>query len=194
VVVATDWLGELNKSAIIVDETGGLEIAIDSHAIHEKLPIFSEVIIQCNGLMLARIGGKIELGMPPTGTFPLDNIDDTLCARYIRIAAEQRDIAPTTKLFSEIGVNDISSFVKFENVRIDDEEQELKWCDIIEGEPVTTFRTLVDRQNNRFALCTLATCHYATEKMPENEMSVIGVIDYSDNRPFLRIVNKAFIE
>ena len=193
IIVATDWLGELYKSAIIVDETGGLEFAIDSHNINERLPVFTEVTINCNGLMLARIGSKIELGMPPTGDFPLDNIDDVMFDRYIRVVGASSAVNAPTKLFSEIGVADISNLVRFENVRICDEEQGLAWCDLEEGKPITTFRTLVDRAGERFAVRILSTCHYAEEDMPTKEISVIGVIDYSDNRHFLRIVNKAIL-
>lgn len=193
IVVATDWLGELYKSAIVVDETGGLEFAVDSHNINERLPIFSEVTINCNGLMLARIGGKIELGMPPTGDFPLDNIDDEMFGRYIRIVGSSSAVEAPTKQFSEIGAADISNLVRFENVRICDAEQGLTWCNYENGQPVTTYRTLVNRAGEEFAVRILSTCHYAEEDMPTKEISVIGAIDYSDNRYFIRIVNQAII-
>ena len=193
VVVATDWLGEMNKSAVIVDSSGGLEFAIDSRDINEHLPIYSEVEILCNGLMLARIGGKIELGAPPTGTFPLDNIDDEMFDRYIRVIGSCKDFTPTTKRFTDICADDISTVVRFENVRICEEEQGLSWCDLENDKPKTTYRTLIDRDGNTFAVRTLGTCHYATEIMPTKEISVVGVIDYSANRYFLRIVNKWFI-
>ena len=193
VIIATDWLGEMNKSAVIVDRSGGLEFAIDSRNISGYLPIYSEVEILCNGLMLARVGGKIELGAPPTGSFPLDNIDDEMLDRYIRVVGSCSDFVPATKRFPDIGVSDISAVVRFDNVRICDEEQGLSWCDIEDGKPVTTYRTLIDRDGNTFAVRTLASCHYATEDMPAKEVSVVGVIDYSDNRNFLRIVNKWII-
>lgn len=190
VVVATDWLGEMRKSAVIVDDSGGLELAIDSDSISVHLPIYSEVTILCNGLMLARVGGKIEIGAPPTGTFPLDNIDDGMIGRYIRVTGVREDFKPLTKRFADIGVGDISNLVRFDKVRICDEEQGLSWCDIEYGEPVTTYRTLVDDTGDTFAVRILDSCYYAREKIPKREVSVAGVIDYSANRYFLRIVNK----
>ena len=139
---------------------------------------------------MARIGSKIVLGAAAAGDFPLDNIDDEMFDRYIRIVGYNSDVSVPTKRFSEIGVEDVGNIVRFEDVRICDEEQGLAWCDGEEGEPITTFRTLVDRDGERFALRTLSTCHYAEENMPKNKISVIGAIDYSDNRHFLRIVNK----
>ena len=194
-MVATDWLGELHKSVIIVDETGGLEISIDSHNISEQLPIFSETTIFCNGLALARIGSKIELGAMPTGDFPLDNIGDEMLNRYIRVGAIREDYTPATKRFSEIGVADISNIFRFEDIRICDEERGLSWCNTDEnGDLVTTYRTFVDGEGNALAVCTLPTCIYAKDEIPAQKITVIGAIDYSDNRYFLRIVNKSIIE
>ena len=193
VVVATDWLGELNKSAVIVDKTGGLEFAIDSRNISGHLPIYSEVEILCNGLMLARIGSKIKLGATPTGDFPLGNIDSEMFNRYIRVVGTCEEFVPTAKSFSEIGMEDISSLVRFDNIRICEQEQGLAWCDIENDKPITTDRTFTDNKGDTFIINTLATCDYATEEIPSKEISVIGIIDYSDNRYFLRIVNKWFI-
>ena len=71
----------------------------------------------------------------------------------------------------------------------------MKWCDTDENnEPITTYRTFVDSEGYTLAVRTLATCDYATESIPTNEITVIGAIDYSDNRYFLKVVNKAIIE
>ena len=191
VVVATDWLGELHNSAILIDKTGGLVVAIDLDNVSEELPLNSEITIQCNGLMLARIGGNIKLGVAPTGDFPLDNISSESFSRYIHIVELDKAISPTTKRIEEIGVEDICTLVKFDNLRICDAERGLSWCDIVDDEAVTTYRTFVDREDNTLAIRTLSTCNYAMSVIPANEMSVAGVIDYSDNRPFLTIVNKA---
>lgn len=195
VVVATDWLGELYKRAIIVDKTGGLEIAIESRNICEHLPIYSEVTILCNGLMLSRIGGKIEIGVPPTGEFPLDNINDEMFNRYIRVVGVCGDFVPITRRIPEIGAKDIGAIIRFDNIRICDEEQGLAWCDSDEeGNAITTYRTFVDSDGNTLAVRTLPSCLYANEDIPITEISVAGVVDYSDNRYFVRIVNRSIIE
>ena len=191
IVVATDWLGETNKSAIVIDRSGGLEFAIDIRNINEILPVNSEVRINCNDLMLARIGGNIKLGAPPTGDFPLDNIDENLFNSYIRIIGLDRHIEPTVKRISDIGTEDICTVVQIDNIRLCDEGEELTWCEMEDGKAVTTVRTFVDSEGYTLAIQTLSTCDYANEKIPTNEISVVGVIDYSDNRPFLKIVNRA---
>ncbi len=194
VVVASDWLGELVKSVVVVDRSGGVEIAIDSRNIAERLPINSEVEILCNGLMLARLGGKVKLGAVATGDFPIAEIDDDMLGRYIRVVGYCEDFEPVTKRISEIGAADISAMVRIDGIRVCDEERGLAWCDIVEGKPVTTYRTFVDRSGATLSVCTLSTCDYAVEEIPIKELSVAGVIDYSDNRYFLRIANKYITE
>ena len=192
-VVVTDWKGEFYKSIVIVDETAGIEVAIDSYNIHDILPVYSQVEIFCNGLMLARAGGKIEIGAPSTGDFPLDNIDADKIGRYIRIVGIDENFSAPTKRFQDIGIADISNVVRFDNVEICAEEQGLAWCDKIDGEVATTFRTIVDEVGNTFYIRTLSSCHYALDDMPTKKFSVVGVIDYADDRYFLRIINGAII-
>lgn len=192
VVVANDWLGEFNKSIVIADRSGGLEVAINSYNLAKKIPVYSEVELFCNGLMLARIGGKIELGAPSTGDFPIANIEEEMIGRYIRVLGVCEDFEPKIKQFSEIGVADISALICLENIRICDEECGLSWCDRVGDEMITTYRTFVDRAGNTISIRTLPTATYAADIMPTNEISVEGVVDYSDNRYFLRIANKAF--
>lgn len=187
VVVANDWFGEFNKSMVVVDRSGGIEVAIDSYNIAKSLPIYSEVEIFCNGLMLARIGGKVELGAPSDGDFPIANIEESMIGRYIRVAGVCEDFEPVTKRFSEVGVADIGAVIRFEDVRLCDEECGLSWYDEENGE----YRTFVDSAGAKFLVRTLSTCTYATEKIPTNEVTIEGVIEYSDNRYFLRIANKA---
>lgn len=189
VIVASEWLGELSNSIIVKDGSGYLEVMVDVADATTRLPIYSEVEIYCNGLVLARVGGKIEMGMTSTGDFVLDNIGEDMINSHIRIIGIGKEFTPETKRFEEIDANDISSIVHFEKVRIADEEQGLRWCDILDGEAVTTYRTLVDNEGNRFALRTLSTCTYAYDEMPSNEISVIGAIDYADDRYFITIVN-----
>ena len=191
VVVANDWLGEFRNSVVVVDRSGGIEVAINSFNLSDKLPIYSEVELFCNGLMMARIGGKTELGEPSTGDFPISNIEEEMIGRYICVLGMSETFKPKIKQFSEVGVADIGALLRFENIRICDEECGASWCDVVDDEAVTTFRTFVDRAGNTIPIRIPSTCTYAANKIPINEISVDGVIDYSANRYFLRIANMA---
>ncbi len=192
-VVANGWLGELHKSVVVEDKTAGIEIAIDIADTGGVLPVYARVEIVCNGLMLARVGGKVELGAPSTDLFPIDNISAERLGHHIRIVGEDDNYEPVTRSFEEISVADISRAVYIKDVVVSDEEQGLAWCDVVDDEVVTTERTLVDEQGDTFAVQTLSTCRYALEEMPTEKFSVVGIVDYADDRYFLRIINHMII-
>lgn len=194
VVVANNWLGEFPQSIIVMDRSGGIEVAIEDAISDNPIKIYSEVEILCSGLMLARTGGKISLGASPTGDFPLDNIAEEMINRYIRTTGYCSDFAPSTKRISEITPSDISTLCLFRNIRLCQEERGLKWCDVVDEEVVTTYRSFVDEEGDTLTIRTLPSCVYAKEVIPTNEISVAGVVDYANNRYFLRIANKGFIE
>lgn len=192
-VVANDWLGEMYKSIVVADDTAGIEIAIDSNNIASWLPIYSKITIFCNGLMLSRIGGKIELGAPPTQEFKIDNIEEHIAKRIITIEGADSDYTPAKRSITEIGVGDISNVAWLDGVRIIANEQGLSWCDTEDGRPTTTIRTIEDSDGNRLDIRTLGTCQYANERVPSGEFSVVGIIDYSGGRYTLRIINKLIL-
>lgn len=193
VVVANDWLGEFYKSIVVVDDSGGIEIAIESESISSWLPIYSEVEIFCGGMELARVGGKVELGSEPTGDFLLDNIDESRAQRVIKRVGVVEDYSPRRCDIGDIELSDISSVVWIEGVRVADAEQGLAWCDVVDGEPQTTMRTLVDGGGSTLGVRTLATSAYATQKIPSATFAVVGVVDASGGEYFLRIINQMIL-
>lgn len=191
-VVATDWLGELHNSFLVVDDTAGIEVALESYNVAELLPIYSRVEILCSGLMLARVGGKVELGAPATGSFLLDNIAGDMIGRTIRVVGTG-DYSIPTKTIKELTIADIGSVARFDDVEVCESERGLAWCNSVDGEAETTWRTIVDAEGNTLYIRTLSTCHYALEEMPTKKFSVAGIVDYADDRYFLRIINHAII-
>lgn len=194
-VIANDWLGESYKSIVVLDSTGGVEIDIDMLSIYRTIPIYSRATVFCNGMTLARVGGKTVLGAHPTGAFPVDGIDGGLLSRYIRIDSESGDdLRPTARRFTDISAADIGNFVCFTDITADSDDTNGKWCDLADGKYITTTRRITDRDGNGFAVRTLGTCRYAGEAIPAGRFTVAGIIDYSGGEYFLRIVNHGIIE
>ena len=189
VVVANDWLGEYQKSVVVVDESGGVEIAIASNSLYSWLPVYSEVEIFCGGRTLARVGGKVAMGDAPTQDFMLDNIEEAEAQRIVTIVGIEENFTPVKRRISELQISDIGSVVWIEGLRIVEEEQGLLWCDVVEDVPATTIRTLIDREGNTIGVQTLASCVYGENKIPTTEFSVVGVVDAANGECFLRIIN-----
>ncbi len=193
VVVANDWLGEFHKSVVVVDDSGGLEIAIEAEEIYAWLPIYSRVKIFCGGRSLARVGGKVMLGASPTGAFPLDNIPEWEARRGIKVVGAEENFTFPRRRITEIGVADVSRAVRIDGLHVADAELGLSWCDEVDGVAQTTMRTLVDREGNTIGVRTLASCAYGLEKIPTTEFSVVGVVDATGGEYILRIINGAIL-
>lgn len=189
-VIATDLYGEFYKSIIIVDESGGIEINIDKEDLFIDFPIYTEIAVSCNGLSLGRVGGKIVLGAAPAGDYTVDRISAEDMDRYISITADSPVYAePQSIEIQDISVKDVTSYVRIDNVKFDDADGVTGFCDFVDGEYVTTDRTLTDCYGNILTVRTSGQCSYARETLPTGTGTVTGVIDYSSGSYLLRIVN-----
>ncbi len=193
VVVANDWLGEYPKSVVVVDDSGGLEIAIEAEKIYIWLPIYSRVKLFCGGRTLARVGGKVVLGTSPTGDFPIDNIPEWEARRSFNVVGVAEEFSFPTMRIDEIELADVSRAVRIDGLRVTDAEKGLSWCDMVDDTAQTTMRTLIDREGNTIGVQTLASCAYGENKIPTTDFSVVGVVDAANGECFLRIINGAIL-
>ena len=192
-VVANDHLGEFYKSIVIVDDTGGIEIAIDRTDIYLDVPIHSRITVFCSGLSLGLMGGKIELGAHPTGEFPVDGIAANKFASCFKTEANGENTRPRECNISELTSSDISSYVVLRDVRLTKSDTEA-WCQFVDGEYIDTYHTLEDRGGATLPLRVRATCAYAGAATPDGQFAVAGIIDYSGDTYYLRIANYGISE
>lgn len=192
-VVANDAYGEFEKTLVVEDETGGIEILVDLPDVACGYELGSPLTIFCNGLSLGDYGGKIQLGVPSGQTYPVARIPAELLARHLR-----RDTGkvcrrtPITLGFDELAYRHISRYVRFNGVRFAAEEQGLPFCQRDEqtGDLLPTDRHLVDAGNDTLHVRTLPGCEYANEPLPAGRGSVNGILDYFNGVYQLRIVNR----
>jgi len=62
IVVANDISGNMYKEMTIMDNTGGLKIAIDRSKLYTEFRVGQRVFIECNGLWVGKYGGYMQLG------------------------------------------------------------------------------------------------------------------------------------
>ena len=190
VVVTNDWMGEYYKSFVVMDGTGGVQVALDMYNIYSRIPIDSRVTIYCNGMCLGRVGGKIELGMWPTSDFVVDNIPADMLDRYIRVEGAASEVECVRRsVIGELSPKDITTIIQFDNIHIPNRGCGT-WCEMIDGEWVDTVREIEDLAGDRLPLRIRGGCNYAGEDIPEGEFSIKCMVDYSAGEYFLRIINR----
>ena len=189
-VVANDLYGEFYKTIVLVDESGGVEVAIDKELLCMDFPLYTDVSITCNGLAVGRVGGKVILGSQPTGQYTVDRIAERNISTYLLCHREEvHSLSSREVTIADLGVEHVSDYVRLEDVRFADDEVGLPWCDIVDGQSVDTDRHIVDTAGRIMIVRISSRCEYAGESVPSGSGDLCGVIDYSGGTYFLRITN-----
>ena len=190
-VVANDLFGEYHKSIVISDESGGIEIAIDTNKSATQFPISARVVVYCSGLTIGDYGGRLTLGATPAGHYTVDRISAKDISRYFLVdKSVPKAIEPTRLNINEIAEEHIGNYIRMDDVTFSSQAG-MSWCDKepASGEYITTERTLHDRKGNALAVRTIAECLYRSEKIPSGYGVVCGIVEYFNGEYSLRIVN-----
>ena len=114
VVTANDHYGEFDRTLVVADASGGIEVAVDAADLYRDYPLGANLTLYCNGLALGDYGGKIQLGAPPRGDYAVDRIPARELSRYLRCndsGTLQRDFV--RRSISEISLRDVDTYVRF---------------------------------------------------------------------------------
>lgn len=188
-VVANDLYNEFYRSIVVADNSGAIEIAIDSDDIFKHIPTFASVTVWCQGLTLARIGQNIRLGLYPTGDFPVDGIRISNLSQHIEVNSNPQTIfTPTEKTIDNISFLDLGNYLIIRGITIINQSEGL-WCKKIDGEFCDTLHEAIDRAGNSILVEISGKCSYASHSMPNGEIDIAGVIDYVDDRLTIRPTN-----
>lgn len=188
-VAANDKHGEITHSIVVVDDSGGIEIAIDAENIDDIIPLYSTVEVKVAGLYIGRQGKKCILGTRPTGEYVVDRIKERDLALYMTILDREQLIAPKRMDIGDIDNRHMLHYIYIEEAQFIDEEQGLTWCDCNdEGRYIESIRHITDGTNTLRVACS-AECSYASAKIPSGKHMFYGIVDYVKGDIALRIVD-----
>ena len=193
-VVANDKLGELHRSIVVADDTGGIEIKIDCDDTDLYFPLYSEVDVYCSGLHIGREGLKSVLGTPPTAEYVVDRIPESEMHNIIDV----RHTATTPprairRKISELSSYDMLNYIRIDSVRFVDEELGERWVMLDdEGKTQTTIHHITDGTDFARIVVDKGVI-YGIEELPGGELFCIGILDYYDGDLALRIINHQVI-
>lgn len=189
-VVANDRLRELNRSIVIADNSGGIELKIDCDNIDYVIPLFSKVMLRCSGLSIGREGTKVVMGATPTQEYVVDRIAESHLLHYVKVI-ELPDSPPVAVRLTPAELDAYMSLrlVDVDNLQLIDEELGTTWCEpdtIRPGRYLTTVRHFVSGSDT-LRIVTDKECTYANDVVPYGRCSVRGIVDWYGGDIALRI-------
>lgn len=123
IVIGDDRSGNLYKTMVIQDATGGIQVLVDLNNFYNSYPIGREVFIKCNGLYLSDYAGLIQLGGGiQAGTRPsLSDIPAARVGNVILKGTLNNVVTPATVTVGQLGTSMqnkyINTLVKLEGFR-----------------------------------------------------------------------------
>lgn len=190
-VAVNDLYGEYTKEIIICDDSGGIEIAVDSRTTATEFPVSARVTVHCSSLALGNYGGRTILGAEPTGAYTVDRIASSDFDRYFLIdRSAPAAVKPKRITIGELTPETVGSLVELSDVTFADRAG-AAWCDTdpVTGEYMTTSRMACDRAGRSVAVRTIADCLYRAEPIPSGYGTLHAVVEYFNGEYSLRIAN-----
>ena len=108
IVIGDDKSGNLYKSLVIQDESGGILIRLDGNSLYTTYPIGQEVFIKCKGLFLGDYNNLIQLGGGADVTVTpasLLTIPTALFSQYIIKGRAGNVVTPKLVTLSQLGTS-----------------------------------------------------------------------------------------
>ena len=190
-VVLNDKFGERPNALVVADNTGCVEIKVESDNVESLVPLGSEVVVRCAGLSLGREGRNVVLGEPPTGEYAVNRIAETHIYNYIKVVGYDVSTYETRRLhIADIVEARIREFVEVIDVWFVEREAKCAWCarDTL-GRFTTTLRHITDGRDT-LPVVVAGTSDYASEPLPLGVQCCSGVVEWYDRRVALRIAHR----
>ena len=192
-VVANDKFGELSSSFVVADATGGSVVEVDSRDVDALVPLFSEVEVRCSGLTLGRTAGRVVVGIKGDDDYLVSRIPETELYNRVRVdSTSYHLVEPAKRRIAELGTRDMLTYLRIDNLRA--VERDARWVDIdtLTGERLTTIRLFTDGRDT-LRVVTDARCYYAEYPLPDELVTLCGILDWHDGAPAFRITDRAII-
>lgn len=189
VVALNDKQGESYKSFVVYDGTAGVEVKVDMESVDEYIPLLSTVRIRCEGLYLGREGERIVLGAKPTGEYTVDRLSEEELYNYLAPSIETISKHKARRCTPrEIGYDDMLCYIRVDSVWVVAEQRDMMWGDEDAADRLydSSLRYFTDGSDT-ITVATLNMCHYIDERLPNDRVTLYGVVDGYQHNLVLRI-------
>ncbi len=177
-VVLDDRSGNYYKTIVIQDETGGIEVKFNDGYLYQQFPVGRKIYIHCKDLILTDYNNLTQLaGSTIEQNGVLSDVGLTQAqvrAQVVKGAFAATPLAPKVLTISQLGLQNVSTFIRLENVEFAKADTGKTYAD-----PVTQFslnRTVETCGGQQIVVRTSGYANFAGEKTPSGKGYIEGVL------------------
>lgn len=190
-VISSDKAGNIYKTLIIQDGTGGIKIKSGLTGLYNFYKLGQTVYVKCKGLQLGAYGQSVEIGATPAegSKYETDYIPAGLFPNYVFGGEKGESIAPKAiESLSDIPKRNEgdNTLVMLEKVQFKTSELGLTWS---LDESAGTNRALIDENGKEIAVRTSGYSNFALDVLPEGSGSFTAILTYFNTTPQLTVVS-----
>ena len=189
-VVLNDKFGESPYAVVVADDSGCVEIELDSRDVERLLPLGSEVVVRCSGLWLGRQGRNVVLGAEPHAEYVVERVAESDIYNYIKVTSYTASCHPKPMTIGDITEARLREYVVLSDVWFMVDDGATTWCNEgAEGRYETTLRYLTDGKDV-LPVVVAGTADYAHEPLPIGPQRCCGIVEWRDGVVMLRIAHR----
>lgn len=190
-VISSDKAGNIYKTLIIQDGTGGIKIKSGLTGLYNFYKLGQTVYVKCKGLQLGAYGQSVEIGATPAegSKYETDYIPAGLFPNYVFGGEKGEPVAPKAiESLSDIPKRNEgdNTLVMLEKVQFKTSELGFTWS---LDESAGTNRTLIDENGKEIAVRTSGYSNFALNVLPEGSGSFTAILTYFNTTPQLTVVS-----
>lgn len=187
-VISSDKEGNVYKSLMIQDETGGIEIKINSSGLYNYYKPGRVIYLDAFNLKLGSYGGTLSIGaIPVDENYENDFIPAPVMKNYLTKGEKEAPVTPRLLSINELSPKYSNTLVKIDDVQFLESELSLSYADGINNE--TENRTLIDNKGNRLVVRTSGYARFAETKVAQGSGSITGILTYFNQTAQLTIIS-----
>lgn len=187
-VISSDKEGNIYKALMIQDETGGIEIKINSSGLYNYYKPGRVVYLDAFNLKLGSYGGTISIGaVPVDDNYENDFIPAPVVKNYITKGEKKDPVTPRILSINELSSRYSNTLVTIKDIQFLESELSLSYADGINNE--TQNRTLIDKNGNRLVVRTSGYARFAETQIAQGSGSITGILTYFRETAQLTIVS-----
>ena len=182
VVTADDRSGNIYKTLILEDETGGINMQLDDVELWNRFPVGRRLFVNLSQLYISDFNNLPQIGFTPyteNGEIRMSRIPSEIIDNVIEPGSFDNPVTPKTTTIGAIGFKDLNTLVTIDNVEFASNELGSTYAD--EPNRRTLNRTMEDCNGDDIIVRSSGFADFAGAQLPEGNGSITAVVGVFGN-------------